>query len=315
MKKIPEAGYPIEGLDIAGLQRKLDPKNLLLPFKVLKSLNQASAIIKRFKPQVVVGVGGYASAPLLYVAQRRGIPTLIQEQNSYAGLSNRILARRANTICVAYEGLETQFPADKIVVTGNPVRSDIMDIANKRSEALEHFGLREDQPVVLAIGGSLGARSINEALFEGLGDFVRANCQLLWQCGRSYFPKTASIEKEGIHIHEFIREMDLAYAAANVVISRAGALSVSELSLVNKPVILVPSPYVAEDHQTKNARVLVEDGAALLVTDQEAKMSLVDDALTLVRNKSKRDALVTAIKRHGRPNAVKDIVNELEKLT
>jgi len=314
MKKVPEAGFAIEGLDIAGLQRKLDLKNLLLPFKIWRSLNQSKRILKKFKPQLAVGVGGYASAPLLYMAQRMNIPTLIQEQNSYAGLSNRLLARRAKRICVAYPGLEKQFPADRVRLTGNPVRKDILDLDNKREEAIEHFGLREDQPIILAIGGSLGARSINEALHNNLKVILKANCQLLWQCGKGYYAKVGDLDEHGIKVFEFIREMDLAYAAADVVISRAGALSVSELCLVQKSAVLVPSPYVAEDHQTKNAKVLVDSNAALMVKETDTAEELVSITLNLVHDESKRASLQHEISHHAKPNAVQDIVNELEGL-
>ncbi|TNE82036.1 MAG: undecaprenyldiphospho-muramoylpentapeptide beta-N-acetylglucosaminyltransferase [Bacteroidetes bacterium] len=314
MQKVPQAGYQIEGLDIAGLQRKLDPKNLLLPFKVIKSLLQARSIIKRFKPEVAVGVGGYASAPMLFMAQMAGIPTLIQEQNSFAGLTNRILAKRAKKICVAYPNMDQVFQAEKIVLTGNPVRKDIASGQASREEALKFFGLESDKPVLLAIGGSLGARTINTALKEGAEQVSKAGIQLLWQCGKSAYPNLKDINQGGIQVHEFIQRMDLAYAAADVVISRAGALSVSELCLVAKPSILVPSPHVAEDHQTKNAKVLADAGAAILVKDSEAGQILVDEAISLTKRADLKTKLSNAVRGLAYPEADKKIVDCLEGL-
>ncbi|MDX5321722.1 MAG: undecaprenyldiphospho-muramoylpentapeptide beta-N-acetylglucosaminyltransferase [Bacteroidota bacterium] len=314
MTRVPEAGYRIEGLDIAGLQRKLDPKNLLLPFKVIKSYRQARSILKKFDPQIAIGVGGYASAPLLFAAQRMGIPTLIQEQNSYAGLTNKILARRAQKICVAYEGMESYFPKDKIILTGNPVRGEMVQWKGKEEEARTTFSLDKDKPVVLAIGGSLGARSINEALYASLDRFRDAGVQLLWQTGKAFAQKAADASGNGIHTLPFIQRMDLAYAAADIIISRAGALSISELSLVGKPCILVPSPNVAEDHQTKNAQVLVKAGAALSVRDTEASAILVDEALTLLRKKELCATLSEHILSLGIGDAATRIKKEIDQL-
>ncbi|HCS19694.1 MAG TPA: undecaprenyldiphospho-muramoylpentapeptide beta-N-acetylglucosaminyltransferase [Bacteroidetes bacterium] len=314
MTRVPEAGYPIRGLNIAGIQRKVDLKNLLLPLKVLQSYIQAMAIIREFKPQIVVGVGGYASGPLLMAAQLSGIPTLIQEQNSYAGVTNKILARRAKKICVAYDGMDAYFPAHKLVFTGNPVRSDMVNWKGKKEEALAHFGLDAERPVILAIGGSLGARSINEALAEHINRFRDAGVQLLWQTGKTYSDKATTMAGDGIHVTPFIQRMDLAYAAADVIISRAGALSISELCLVGKPVILVPSPYVSEDHQTKNARVLVKAGAALTVADREASAILVDEALTLLRKNELKSQLSASILRLGVADAASRIRKEMETL-
>lgn len=314
MTRVPEAGYPIKGLNIAGIQRKVDLKNLLLPLKVLQSYVQAMAIIREFKPQVVIGVGGYASGPVLMAAQLSGIPTLIQEQNSYAGVTNKILGRRAKKICVAYEGMEAYFPPHKIVFTGNPVRSEMVRWQGKKEEALAYFGLDAERPVVLAIGGSLGARSINEALAEHINRFRDAGVQLVWQTGKAYSDKATTMAGGGIHVTSFIQRMDLAYAAADVIISRAGALSISELCLVGKPVILVPSPYVSEDHQTKNARVLVKAGAALSVADREASAILVDEALTLLRKHELRSRLSTSILRLGVADAASRILKETEAL-
>lgn len=314
MTRVPEAGYPIKGLNIAGIQRKVDLKNLLLPLKVLQSYVQAMAIIREFKPQVVIGVGGYASGPVLMAAQLSGIPTLIQEQNSYAGVTNKILARRAKKICVAYEGMGAYFPPHKIVFTGNPVRSEMVRWQGKKEEALAYFGLDAERPVILAIGGSLGARSINEALAEHINRFRDAGVQLIWQTGKAYSDRATTMAGGGIHVASFIQRMDLAYAAADVIISRAGALSISELCLVGKPVILVPSPYVSEDHQTKNARVLVKAGAALSVADREASAILVDEALTLLRKHELRSQLSTSILRLGVADAASRILKETEAL-
>lgn len=314
MTRVPEAGYEIKGLDIAGLQRKLDPRNFLLPFKMARSYSQASRIIREFRPQVIVGVGGYASGPVLFTAQLKGIPTLIQEQNSYAGITNKILARRADKICVAYDGMDEYFPPSKIIITGNPVRNDMIELEGKRAEAFAHFGLNDEKPVVLAIGGSLGARSINMALHEHINRFRDAGVQLIWQCGRSYAGRAEQESGDGISALPFIQRMDLAYAVADVIISRAGALSISELCLVGKPCILVPSPNVAEDHQTKNADVLVKAGAALQVKDQEAGMILVDEALTLLRKEAKKKELSQHIRRMGIRDAAARILDVLEKL-
>ncbi|MBI1222170.1 MAG: undecaprenyldiphospho-muramoylpentapeptide beta-N-acetylglucosaminyltransferase [Bacteroidetes bacterium] len=314
MTRVPEAGYEIEGLDIAGLQRKFDLKNFLLPFKVIKSYRQAAAILKRFQPQVAIGVGGFASGPLLFAAQRKGIPTLIQEQNSYAGLTNKLLARGAKKICVAYSGMEAYFPAEKLVHTGNPVRAEMVDWKGKKEEACTFFGLNEEQAVVLSIGGSLGARSINLALSEHINRFRDSNVQLLWQTGKAYANKAADLSGDGIHAVPFIQRMDLAYAAADVIISRAGALSISELCLVGKPCILVPSPNVAEDHQSKNANVLVKAGAALLVKDQEASVILVDEALTLLKKEELKKNLSENVMRMGISNAAERIRKEIEAI-
>ena len=250
MQKVPEAGYPIKGLPVVGLRRSLTLDNLSFPFKLLKSLRIASSIVKEFKPDAVVGVGGYASGPVLYAAQIKGIPTLLQEQNSYAGLTNKLLAKKAKSICVAYPGMEDFFPASKIKVTGNPVRKDILDLSGKREKALAHFGLEEGRTTILVLGGSLGARTINQAVLKDMAKLEEAGYQMLWQSGKFYFKamqeELISSGLKHIELREFIREMDLAYAAADVIVSRAGALSVSELSLVGKPVIFIPSPNVAE---------------------------------------------------------------------
>jgi len=318
MQKVPEAGYKIEGLKIAGLQRRLTLENLSFPFKVLSSLQKAKKIIRNFDPHLVVGVGGYASGPVLFAAQRKGLPTLIQEQNSYAGLTNKLLAKNASAICVAYPDMECYFPAAKIKYTGNPLRKDILSIAGKRAKALAHFGLNPDLPVLLSIGGSLGARTLNQALLHTMGDFESKGYQVLWQTGKFYYEKTIEQVKasgvKGIYPLEFIKDMDLAYAAADLVISRSGALSVSELSLVGKPVIFIPSPNVVEDHQTKNAMAYVSQKAALILKDDEAIEQLGPMVNSLLNDQGKRDELSQAIKKLAKPEAAKDIVKVMEAL-
>ncbi|MFO7823517.1 MAG: undecaprenyldiphospho-muramoylpentapeptide beta-N-acetylglucosaminyltransferase [Cyclobacterium sp.] len=318
MQKVPEAGYKIEGLRIAGLQRRLTLENLWFPFKVLDSLQKAKKLIKNFNPHLVVGVGGYASGPVLFAAQRKKVPTLIQEQNSYAGLTNKVLAKNADTICVAYPDMDRYFPADKIRYTGNPVRKDILDITDKKERALKHFGLQASKPVILSIGGSLGARTLNQALLQHMKEFDKKGYQVLWQTGKFYHQEVSrKVTESGlknIHPMEFIREMDLAYAAATLVISRSGALSVSELSLVGKPVIFIPSPNVAEDHQTKNAMAFVSQNAALLLKDSEAITNLAPMVHNLLQDPEKQQSLSDAIKTLAKPEAAKEIVHAMENL-
>ncbi|HSI89813.1 MAG TPA: undecaprenyldiphospho-muramoylpentapeptide beta-N-acetylglucosaminyltransferase [Adhaeribacter sp.] len=318
MTKVPEAGYKIVGLNIAGLQRQLTLKNLSFPFKVISSVRAAGRIIADFKPDAVVGVGGYASAPVLFSATSRNIPALIQEQNSHAGITNKLLAKRVSTICVAYDGMEKAFPKEKIVLTGNPVRSDIIGCNVRRPEALEFFGLDPKRKTILVIGGSLGARTLNEATSRSLAQIAEAGYQLLWQTGKSYyaaaFTQTAGMAEKGIKAFEFIRQMDLAYAAADLVISRAGALSISELCLASKPSILVPSPNVAEDHQTKNAMALVQKSAAVLVRDAEAVQKLYTEAFGLLADEDHLTELSRNIEKMARPEAATEIVDELLKI-
>ena len=318
MQKVPEAGYKIMGLPIAGLQRSLTLKNLSFPFKVLSSLKKSKDIIRSFGPDLVVGVGGYASGPLLFAAQQRGIPTLIQEQNSYAGLTNKLLAKKAKAICVAYPGMEKFFPKDRLYYTGNPVRSDILNLEGKREKGIAHFGLNPDLPIVLVLGGSLGARTINQAIAGSMVEFQAKRYQVLWQTGRYYFNDmnklVAGSGLEMIHPKEFIREMDLAYAVADLVISRAGALSVSELSLVGKPVIFIPSPNVAEDHQTKNAMAFVSQGAALMLVDGEAVEKLPAMVDKLMNDKSTRQSLGENIKKLAKKEAANEIITVLESM-
>lgn len=316
MTRVPEAGYKIVGLDITGLQRSLTPKNLLFPIRVMRAVRKAGKLIEKFRPDVVVGVGGYASAPVLLAATSRSIPSLIQEQNSYAGLVNKLLSRRVDKICVAYEGMDKFFPSEKLVLTGNPVRTEIA--SGNRAEALQFFGLNPDKPTLLVIGGSLGARTLNQATAAALPRLKAAGVQLLWQTGKLYYPEAAqqaaSFATDNLKALEFIQRMDLAYAAADVVVSRAGALSVSELCLTAKPSILVPSPNVAEDHQTKNAMALVRKDAALLVSDAEAPAKLYDAALALLENPTQQQQLTTNVQQLAHPAATTTIVDELLKL-
>lgn len=319
MQKVPEAGYAIEGLWISGLQRKLTLDNLSFPFKVIDSLNKSLKIIKRFKPDAVVGVGGYASGPLLRVATKRGLPAVIQEQNSYAGLTNKMLAKHVRKVCVAYPNMDKFFPAEKIVLTGNPVRKDITDLSGKKQSGLDHFGLNTERPVLMVLGGSLGARTLNDSMIQNLQTLIDAKVQVIWQCGRFYheemIAKLSKIEHGGfVHLFEFLKEMDLAYAASDVVISRAGALSVSELSIAGKPTIFVPSPNVAEDHQSKNAKAMVDNDAAILVKDVDAREQLINRAIELINDEARKEVLQKNIKAMAKPNAAEDIVAEIVKL-
>lgn len=317
MEKIPKAGYRIEGLPIAGIQRRLTWKNLVLPYKVIQSLMKAKRMIKNFQPDAVVGVGGYASGPVLFAATMMKIPSLIQEQNSYAGITNKILGKRVKKICVAYDGMEKFFPAEKIVVTGNPVRKDIVNLEMKRDKARIFFGFNAEKKVLLILGGSLGAGTINASIRMNLEKLFGEGIQIIWQTGKGYYEKNAEAAKqysERIKVRQFIDRMDLAYAAADVVISRAGALSIAELCIAKKPCVLVPSPNVAEDHQTKNALALVNKNAALLVKDAEAKEKLVEVTLSLMKNESLQQILKTNIAALAKPSADDDIANEVFQL-
>ena len=317
MEKVPQAGYKIIGLNVAGIQRSFSPsniiKNLKFPFKLIDSLLEANKIVKDFKPNVVIGVGGYASGPVLWAAQNMGIPTLIQEQNGYAGVTNKLLAKRAKKICVAYEGMEKYFPKDKIIITGNPVRKDILDTDLVKLAGCTFFKLDPNKKTILVIGGSLGARTINEAIASGIDKIKQSGYQLIWQTGKNYL-LPEGIQHSTPKIQHFIKEMHWAYACADVVVSRAGALSISELCLVGKPVILVPSPNVSEDHQTKNAMALVNKKAAWLVCDAEAKSLLVDKTLELITNLETCSELASNIKQLGKPNAADEIAKEIIKL-
>ena len=288
MEKVPAAGYKIEGLWISGFQRKLTISNLAFPFKLISSLLKANKILKKFKPVAVIGTGGFASGPMLQVASIKGIATLIQEQNSYPGITNKILSNKVDKICVAYSGMEKYFPKEKILLTGNPIRQDILNLEGKRDRGLETFGLSADKKTILVIGGSLGARTINESIVKCLGAFEKNNIQLIWQTGKGFYETAklavAKYEGKGLKPFDFIQKMDYAYAVADLVVSRAGASSVSELSLVKKPCILIPSPNVAEDHQTKNAMALVNRNAAILIKDSEAREKLCTETLTLIND-------------------------------
>ncbi|MFT6981621.1 MAG: UDP-N-acetylglucosamine--N-acetylmuramyl-(pentapeptide) pyrophosphoryl-undecaprenol N-acetylglucosamine transferase [Crocinitomicaceae bacterium] len=318
MEKVPQAGYKIEGLDIVGFKRKLALSNFLLPFKIVKSVLKAKKIVRKFDPDVVVGVGGYASGPTLKAASMLKFPTALQEQNAFAGKTNKILSKKAKVICVAYEGLERFFPAEKIILTGNPTRNDMVDILGKREEAYKEYGFDPNKKTILIIGGSLGARTLNESVVKDLGLLAESGVQVLWQCGKLYnerlLEQLKDTEMGHVKMVQFIMRMDLAYAMADVIISRAGAISVSELCLIHKPAILVPSPNVAEDHQTKNAMALVEKNAAILVKDIEAKEQLIPAALELIENEYACEGLIKNIQPLGKPNATVEIVDELEKI-
>ncbi|MBD2751735.1 undecaprenyldiphospho-muramoylpentapeptide beta-N-acetylglucosaminyltransferase [Spirosoma validum] len=318
MEKVPRAGYTIVGLPVVGIKRELTLANLGFPLKLGRSLLRARQIVRDFQPDAAVGVGGYASGPLLLAASLKGVPTLIQEQNSYAGITNKVLARWAKRICVAYPGMEAFFPANKIKLTGNPVRSDIQLADQQREVGRELFDLEDNRPTLLIIGGSQGARTINESIEAGLKRFVDAGIQVIWQTGPAFIERAreavATVGSPLIKAYDFIYDMDKAYAVANVVVSRAGALSVSELCLVGRPAILVPFPAAAEDHQTKNAMSLVERNAALLVNDRNAREELVTVALNLLNNPIQQKQLTTAIKTLAKPNAARDIAQEVIKL-
>jgi len=295
MEKIPAAGYKIVGLPVAGLYRSLSLKNFSVLIKLLKSLNKAKKIIKEFGPDVVVGVGGYASGPVLRQAGRMGIPTLIQEQNSYAGVTNKLLAKRASVICVAYDGMGKYFPSEKIKKTGNPVRQNFENLKSLQEKAFSFFNFKKEFPVILVLGGSLGAGTINNSLSENINKLKDSDCQWLWQTGKYYFENVKALVSlsfsENISVHGFINRMDYAYAAADIIVSRAGAGTISELCLVGKPVILIPSPNVAEDHQTRNAEALSTRNAAVLIADNQAVKTLVDEAIKLISDKDKRSML------------------------
>lgn len=318
MEKVPKAGYKIEGLPIRGIQRKLTLKNLLVPFKLIASLWKARKILRRFKPDIAIGVGGYASAATLKVAAKMKIPTLIQEQNGFPGMTNKVLAKRAKTICVAYDGLEKYFPSHKIVKTGNPVRSEVVEIKGKRSAAFEKYKLDPNKKTILSIGGSLGARTLNESLKKDIQKLLAKDYQLIWQGGSfykdNYQPFIEELNSPNVYFSDFIFDMDNAYAMADLIISRAGAISVSEVCLIGKPVILVPSPNVAEDHQTKNAMALVKEDAAVLVKDAEAREKLVDEAIKILEDESRCQTLSSNIKKLGIADATDRILKEVEKL-
>ncbi len=314
MEKVPEAGYKIEGLWISGFNRSLTLKNLSFPMKLLSSLWNARKIISKFKPDVVIGTGGFASGPTLQVAKMKGIKTLIQEQNSYPGITNKLLGKKADKICVAYDNLERFFPEEKIIKTGNPVRQDLLEIDSKRAEAVEFFGLDTAKKTLVVLGGSLGARAINDLMASQIEWLVKQGVQVIWQTGKLYYEEFKKFDQlEGVQTHAFLNKMDLTYSAADFLISRAGASSISELCVVGKPVIFIPSPNVAEDHQTKNALAIVNNDAALLLKQSDVVMFntmfselLNDDGL--------QERLGKNIKQMALPDATKTIVNEIEKL-
>jgi len=315
MQKVPQAGYPIEGLWIAGLQRKITMQNMMFPFKLMSSLWKSRKIIKKFKPDAVIGTGGFASGPLLQVANNNNIPTVIQEQNSYPGITNKILSKKANAICVAYENLERFFPKDKIVFTGNPVRQDLLDIENKKQEGVSCFKLDASKKTLLILGGSLGARRVNQLIEKELDFLLKSGVQVYWQCGKLYYEEYKKYnDKENVQVVAFIDRMDLIYAAADFVISRAGASSVSELCLVGKPTIFIPSPNVAEDHQTKNAKAIVDKKGAILLKESELDEQFEATFSDLISNENLQNELSQNIKKLAKPNATKDIVEEIIKL-
>jgi UDP-N-acetylglucosamine--N-acetylmuramyl-(pentapeptide) pyrophosphoryl-undecaprenol N-acetylglucosamine transferase len=311
MERVPAAGYSIVGLPIMGFPRKPGLKMVTFFVHLVRSMRSARREVKHFKPDVVVGVGGYASGPVLRVASKLKIPTLIQEQNSYAGLTNRLLARKVNTICVAYDNMDKYFSASKIVYTGNPVRKTLIQGKSEHEKAFSFFKLEKDKKVLLIIGGSLGARTLNESVLKQIDSIEKSNVQVIWQTGQYYYQsmvvKTKSKQLKNIQIHQFISRMDWAYAVADLVISRAGAGTISELSLMQKPTILVPSPNVAEDHQTKNALALVKTHAAVMIPDSESLERLIPEAINLINNPSDLDQLAFHIGQLAKPNAASDI--------
>lgn len=314
MQKVPQAGYAIKGLWISGIQRKLTLDNAMFPFKLLSSMWNSFRIIKSFKPDVVIGTGGFASGAVLKVASMLGIPTVIQEQNSYPGITNKLLAKKANKICVAYENLERFFPKDKMILTGNPVRQDLINEASK-SEAIAYFKLDANKKTLLVLGGSLGARRINQLIEKELDFLLSQNIQIIWQCGKLYLNDYSKYnEKENVQVVAFIDRMDLVYAAADIVISRSGASSVSELCIVGKPTIFIPSPNVAEDHQTKNAKAISDKNGAILIKESELDAKFETFFSDLISNESKQAELSQNIKKLAKPNATKDIVEEIIKL-
>ena len=315
MQKVPQAGYKIEGLWIAGLQRRLTFQNLIFPLKVISSLAISRKIIKQFNPDVVIGTGGFASGPLLQMANSLNIPTLIQEQNSFPGITNKLLSKKAHAICVAYENLDRFFPREKIVFTGNPVRQDLLEIDSKRREAIKYFNLDPKKKTLLVLGGSLGARRINRLIEKEIYNIVSKDIQIIWQCGKLYYHDYNHFTDDKIvQVISFIDRMDFVYAAADFVISRAGASSVSELCLLGKPVIFIPSPNVSEDHQTKNAKAIADKNGAILIKENELEATFEPIFSNLVFNENLQMELSENIKKLARPNATKDIVEQIIKL-
>lgn len=314
MEKVPQEGYEIKGLNISGIQRSLSAKNLAFPFRLLNSLINANKIIKEFKPDIVIGTGGFASGPTLYMANKKKIPSIIQEQNSYPGITNKLLAKKVQKICVAYDGLEKYFPENKIVKTGNPVRQDLLEIDSKREEAISFFQLDKNKKTLVVLGGSLGARVVNQTIEKNLEFILANNVQIIWQTGKLYvddYEKHNSTEN--VQTHAFVKEMNLLYAAADVIISRAGAGSISELCIVGKPVIFIPSPNVAEDHQTKNAMSVVRNDAALMIKESELE-KFQETFKDLIKDEKKQIRLGKNMKKMALPDATKQIVNHIEKI-
>jgi UDP-N-acetylglucosamine--N-acetylmuramyl-(pentapeptide) pyrophosphoryl-undecaprenol N-acetylglucosamine transferase len=314
MEKVPQEGYQIKGLWISGIQRKLTLQNLMFPIKLISSLWNANKIIRKFKPDIAIGTGGFASGPTLLVANRKGIPTVLQEQNSYPGITNKLLSKKASKICVAYDNLERFFPPNKIVKTGNPVRQDLMTVHRKVADGKSFFDIDTAKKTVLILGGSLGARRINQLIEAQLDFFKVQDVQLIWQCGKLYNEEYKKYnELENVQVHQFLNRMDFAYAASDIIISRAGASSVSELCIVGKPTIFIPSPNVAEDHQTKNAKSIADKHGAILIRESELEtFPIVFE--TLMKDKGKQESLSENINELALPNATSDIVNEIEKL-
>jgi UDP-N-acetylglucosamine--N-acetylmuramyl-(pentapeptide) pyrophosphoryl-undecaprenol N-acetylglucosamine transferase len=318
MEKVPQAGFSIEGLWISGIKRELSADNLLFPVKLIASLFKSWQIQRKFRPDLAIGVGGFASGPALRVAAWRGTPMLIQEQNSYPGITNRLLAKKADIICVAYPNMERFFPKEKIILTGNPIRKEVIRIEGKRESAANKFGLKHSMRTVLVIGGSQGALSINKAISKNLKFFKEKDLQLLWQTGPSFITEainaTSEVDYEGIRVVDFIREMDLAYALSDIVISRAGAIASAEIAAVGKPVIFIPFPSAAEDHQMKNARAFEEKGAAIVIPDQESANTLPMLLVSLLKDAEKRNTLANNIQKLALTDATDRICNEVIKL-
>jgi UDP-N-acetylglucosamine--N-acetylmuramyl-(pentapeptide) pyrophosphoryl-undecaprenol N-acetylglucosamine transferase len=314
MEKVPQAGYEIKGLWISGLQRKLSWKNLLFPIKVIHSLIEARNIVNKFKPDVVIGTGGFASGPVLQVASRKGIPCLLQEQNSYAGITNKLLAGKVEKVCVAYKGMEKFFPESKIVFTGNPVRTSLVKLPEEAGPSYEYFGLDPKKKTLLVLGGSLGSRRINQLIESQLAYFSSSNLQLVWQCGSMYYEQYKHLASESVKVHGYLNQMEYGYRIADIIISRSGAGSVSELCTVGRPVLFIPSPNVAEDHQTKNAMALVKEGAAVMVAEKELDKQFGKVFEELMRSESKRQELGRNIKRLALPRATEHIVDEIVNL-
>ncbi len=318
MEKVPEAGFEIKGLWISGFQRKLSWKNLSFPLKLVHSLWKARRIINKFKPNIAIGVGGFASGPTLKMAASLGVPCLIQEQNSYPGITNKLLANQVQKICVAYDGMEKYFPKEKVLLTGNPIRKQVIEIEGKRDEAISFFGLQKQKKTILIIGGSLGAQSINNALIQHINDWKKLDAQVIWQTGKTGIKEANQVllkhNDSHIYPHTFVNRMDLAYAAADLIISRAGAIAISEISAVGKPVIFIPFPYAAEDHQTKNAQRLVDKNAALMIPNHQVKEELLPLVNKYINNKSALVNMAKEIKKLGIRNADELIAKEVIEL-